>query len=507
MKTPLILLLCAAMLLCLAGCGREEAPYTPTGDALDNSAPATQPDASTPEENSVFALAYYPDRSLNPFQATDPTNRVLFSLLYQGLFAVDKNYQVVPMLCDTYNVSTDMKTYTFYLANAYFSDGTPITANDAAASLSAAKGSPWYGSRLQHVITISSYGTAVVLELDTPMENLPILLDIPIVKASEVNTAQPLGTGPYRYSGESLRRQAGWWCSGELPIDADTIPLVASQSPAQIRDDFEFRDVGLVCADPGRYDYVDFRSDHELWDCENGTLLYLVSHKESKFFADPAVRAALTHAIDRDSLSEEYYHGFAQAACLPASPSSPYYNQSLAQRFGYAPQKFIDAITAAAPESNKVTMLLCSDDLMRVRTGLAIEKMLESCGLDVNIVQVSSEDLVGYLLWSTYDLYLAQTKLSANMDISAFFGTNTSMNYGGLSDPALYALSLESLANSGNFYNLHQQVMEKGQLCPILFQNYAVYANRGKLSDLAPARDNIFFYDIGRTMKDALIKE
>ena len=507
MKRTVILLLCAALLLCLAGCDQEDSAYVPTGDGLNNSAPATQPDSGTEDEDSAFALAYYPDRSLNPYQSTDPTNRVLFSLLYQGLFAVDRNYNVVPMLCDTYNISADMKTYTFHLANAYFSDGTPISANDAAASLNAAKGSPWYGSRLQHVITISSYGTAVVVDLDTPMENFPMLLDIPIVKASEVNGARPLGTGPYQYQGEALRRQAGWWCSGKLALTADTIPLRAAENPAQIRDYFEFSDVGLVAADPSRQDYADFRSDHELWDCDNGTMLYMVSHKDSKVFADPALRAALTHAIDRNALSEAYYHGFAQPATLPASPFSPYYNRTLAARFAYDPQKFKDALAAAAPESNKVTMLLCSDDLMRVRTGLAIEKMLEDCGLDVNIVQVSSDKLVEYLRWSTYDLYLAQTKLSANMDISAFFGTYTSMNYGGLSDPALYAMSLDALANSGNFYNLYQNVMEKGQLCPILFQNYAVYATRGQLSNLAPARDNIFFYDIGRTMEDALIKE
>ena len=93
------------------------------------------------------------------------------------------------------------------------------------------------------------------------------------------------------------------------------------------------------------------------------------------------------------------------------------------------------------------------------------------------------------------------------MDISAFLGTNTSLNYGGLADPSLYALSLEALANAGNYYKLHELVMEEGQLCPILFQNNAIYTQRGAFPELSPARDNIFFYNLGRTLADALINQ
>ena len=44
-------------------------------------------------------------------------------------------------------------------------------------------------------------------------------------------------------------------------------------------------------------------------------------------------------------------------------------------------------------------------------------------------------------------------------------------------------------------------------LCPILFRGYGVYAERGLLTDLTPARDSIFYYSIGKTIQDALITE
>ena len=68
--------------------------------------------------------------------------------------------------------------------------------------------------------------------------------------------------------------------------------------------------------------------------------------------------------------------------------------------------------------------------------------------------------------------------------------------------PAVLTVAREALANSGNYYNLHEMVMEDAQLIPILFRSYAVYATRGLVTDLSPARDNLFFYTLGRTLAD-----
>ena len=231
----------------------------------------------------------------------------------------------------------------------------------------------------------------------------------------------------------------------------------------------------------------------------------MVCNKKSKFFQYHGVQAALTHAIDRNALVEKFYHGFAYPASLPVLPSSPWYSASLAEKFSYSPQKFRDALLQVPEEERKITILLCSDDIMRIHTGQAIAEMLTDCGVSVTVNQVSGDKFDENLRWSTYDLYIGQTKLSANMDLSAFFSPNGSMNYAGLSNPSLYSLSLDALANGGNFYNLFQKIMEDGQLCPILFQEYAIYASRGSLSKLVPARDNLFYYDLGRKLSDALI--
>lgn len=492
-----------------SGCSEDESPYIPTGDALDmGGIGGTQ--ATEPPSDQELTLVYYPDRSLNPYTATDFTNRTLFGLLYQGLFSVDRNYQAVPILCKSYRISPDLKTYTFQLENALFSDGTALTANDVVASLTAAKAGAYYSGRFQHIISMTAEDSTVVIQLDTPFQNLPLLLDIPVVKASQVDSANPLGTGPYvmdsSVGGRCLRRQAAWWCSNTATfvVHAPFIPLVEAESPSQIRDEFEFANVGLVCADPGSDTYADYRCDYELWDCENGLFLYLVCNAKSTVFSNNAVRQALTHAIDRDYLVETYYRGFARSATLPASPLSPCYDTALAEHYGYSKPKFTAALTDAGLQGASVTLLLNSDDSLRLRVGRNIAKMLTDCGLSVTVLELNSQKFVEHLIWGEYDLYLGQTKLSANMDLTAFFRQNGSLSYGGLADATIYAIMQEALANSGNYYNLHELVMEDAQLCPILFRSYAVYATRGLVTDLSPTRDNVFYYSLGRTMEDAL---
>ena len=101
-----------------------------------------------------------------------------------------------------------------------------------------------------------------------------------------------------------------------------------------------------------------------------------------------------------------------------------------------------------------------------------------------------------------FDVYLGQTRLSANMDLSAFFETYGELSWGGVNDLGAYSLCLQALENHGNYFNLHKMVMDNGLLCPVLFRSYAIYASRGVISDLNPARDNVFYYSLGKTLAD-----
>lgn len=514
MKRTMALLLCISLCATfLGGCNlAEQDPYVPTGDALtwdaDYTGPTTSQEDTTPSVQEL-TLTYYSDVTMNPYFCTDFTNKALHSLLYQGLFSVDRDYNVEPVLCSRYYVSDTMTTYTFYLdENATFSDGTQVTPEDVRTSLITAVSSKIYSGRFYRVLNVSVLDDGgICVDLNTAYENFPLLLDVPILKASQQTSNMPLGTGPYMFTdmGEKMQltRRTDWWCTSDLTITAPVIELIEAEDPHQIRDEFQFGDLDLVQAEPCSDKYVEYLCDYELWNSENGIFLYLVCHEDSYIFKTPELRAALTYAIDRAYLAKEYYRGFATPATLPASPEFPYYNQTLAAQYEYDPERFAQIVSANGLTGLELTLVVCREDTLRWRVAEAIADMLEAAGFVVRINHYDEENIEYALVATDYDLYLGQTMLSPNMDLSEFYDATGNLSYAGLSDPTMYALCLQALENHGNYYTLHYNTMKDGHLCPLLFRSYAVYATRGLLTDLTPSRNNVFYYSIGKTMENA----
>ena len=507
-----LVLACVLLTAMLPGCNTEDTPYVPTGDGLtwdDGSLDSAQ-EATEPEAEMDLVMMYYPDITMNPFTCTDYTNQTLFSLLYQGLFTADSEYNVTPILCGDFFVSENMKNYIFYLdEKATFSDGTPVTIMDVYASYVAAKESKVYAGRFFHVreFTVTEDG-GLSISLSTAFENLPLLLDIPLVKESDIMVDRPVGSGPYYMEQTAfstrLRRVRNWWCgeNATLIVDASAITLREAESNTQIRDSFEFSDVGLVRANPGSDAYADYRCDYELWDCENGEFLYIACNLKSEVFSNASIRRALTYAVDREMIVEEYYQGFAHAASLPASPQFPGYDEKLAARYTFDSEKFADAVRNAGKMDAEIRLLVNKKDSLRLRVAREIAAELEKCGLTVQLSAVGPVTYQHYLNVQEYDLYISETRLPPNMDLSAFFSTRGELRKGNLADTTFYAMCQEALANVGNFYNLHELVMEDGRVCPILFSTYSVHATRGLLTGLTPSRDNVFYYSIGKTVED-----
>lgn len=46
---------------------------------------------------------------------------------------------------------------------------------------------------------------------------------------------------------------------------------------------------------------------------------------------------------------------------------------------------------------------------------------------------------------------------------------------------------------------------DDGRIIPVMAGYYAIYAKRGVLSDLNPARDNVFYYTLGKTMESSKV--
>ncbi len=549
-KTIALFLVLSLSLGLFSGCSQkiDNSAYVPTGDAI--LLEGQEPEDILPEEQEPqeLNLAYYPERSLNPLFGSDYINRILMSLMYQGLFAVDNQKNTTPILCGEYQISTSGRTWTVYLDEyATFSDGTKVTPQDVVACYWQAKENDYYKNRLRHLtnIEVAEDGRGILFQSDTPYENMALILDIPIVKESEVGLESPnvpLGTGPYVFhadsSGYVLQRNQNWWCDVALtaqrdreaiaagrepgkemarvsiPATDEIIRLVEVESGADVRDAFQFggsNALSVVCTNPMSASFAEYRCDYELWEIESGYFLYIGCNiLYSDFFDDSTglkggIRTFLTYGIDRETIIGDVYNGMVDTVTLPCSPEESYYSSSLARQYGYDPLKFIGSLSRFSiprkdGKQKELQLLVNSDDSARVTIARNIAEDLTEMGLPCKTVEYTSGTFQSQVANGNFDIYLGMTRLSATMDLSEFFRPWGEMGRGGLAHESIYDMCKNALESSSTFYNLYKLLAEDGRIVPVAFGHYNVYAQRGLMPDLAPARDNVFYYPLSKTM-------
>lgn len=497
-------------LVLLAGCApaqtEEEIAPEPTETVTEEPV-----DQEEPEKLEPFGLAYEPDAGLNPYSCMALSNRTVLSLLYEPLFAVNASFEAVPYLCESYAVSGDGRTHTLTLRQGItFSDGTALTAADAAASILAAKNSAYYGSRLRHVTGATATSDLVVtVTTDVACGTLEKLLNIYVVKSGTAGDAIPVGSGPYRADGAQLV-QTAWWRDEAPAVNETAINLVTVNTAAEIRDQFEYGQITLACADPNGGSRITYHSDFELWNNNTTVMQYIGFNLNSPVFVYSSLRAAITYAIDRDSLASATAGGFAAAAVLPASPYASSYDQKLADSYAYNPEAFQSALAAseiadhtgndgilevftedgAQPLSGK--MIVCNTSEQRVAAAQTVVDTLNGYGFQLTLESLEYNEYVSALNNGNFDLYYGEARLSPDFDLSPFFAEGGSLSYGGIADSAVELLCAQAVENEGNAYNLHQKVMERGLICPVLFKTYAVYSARGRVPNLNPCLDGVF---------------
>ena len=210
MRNILAALLTAALCLGLAACGPAPEPE-PT--------PTPTPSVSPSPEAAEFALACYPEAGFHPITGSNRTNLALGGLLYEGLFALNGQFQPQEALCASASVSADGLQWSFIpRSGVTFSDGSPLTAAEIAVSLNLARTSPLYSARFAGVTDIAAANGMVTVTLSRANGALPALLDIPIVKET--------GRRPPGYGALRARRHGG------EPRAGSPLRLVAGQGPA-----------------------------------------------------------------------------------------------------------------------------------------------------------------------------------------------------------------------------------------------------------------------------------
>ena len=121
----------ASIAVIAAACGGA----TPSSAPAESTAPGESAAAATPDSNLAaeqivrYAIVGDPP-TMDPSPAQDAVSIAVLGNLHRGLVYYDKDFNIVPALAESWEVSEDAQTLTFKLRDATYSNGDPIVAAD-----------------------------------------------------------------------------------------------------------------------------------------------------------------------------------------------------------------------------------------------------------------------------------------------------------------------------------------------------------------------------------------
>ena len=510
-RTLLCLLLCAAM-LCATGCSDWDEADDPLGALSDFY--QMENEEPEPEPLTAFTLPYIAGDSLDPVSATEPVQQTVDALLYEGLFALDDRYRLVGLLADSWEYDGGRMVWTIHLrSNAVFSDGSPVTAQDAAATLERARYSTRYSGRLQEITSISVRNGALVIALSKPLASLPYRLDIPIVKAGTESRTAPVGSGPYVFAksgdGAYLTANTLWWQdSNALPLPRIELKHCKDRDSALYA--FSSREIQLLTLDLTGSGGTGVSGDGDYTDAPTTVMHFVGMNTRRAPLDDPALRRALSAGIDRAALTSSCLLGHGMAAQLPASPAAAVYDTSLETPYNAATYVHLLNEALGAVEDGEqpqtLTLLVNEDSSFKVSAAQEVAACLTGSRLTVTVEAVPWETFVARLESGEFDLYYGECRLTADWDVGALIGTEGSMNYGGYDSETAWQLlqRCRTTGDSGRaaaLSALWQQLLEDAPFAPLCFKSTSVLTTTGVVTGLAPTETDPF-HDLGSWVVD-----
>ena len=282
--------------------------------------------------------------------------------------------------------------------------------------------SSFFGRFLRYIDNATAVDDATVeIKLLHPVDGdafnagLSIIKVVPKAHIEEVGVeafnTNPVGTGPYRFvSFKSLDRavvEAYDDYNGPHPAVLDGIEfLIQTDSGARVAA-FRAGETVAVADVPDR-DIESVRADEGLEVSAEPSFLmhFLMFNLDNEKFADQRVRAALHHAIDRDTITAIAYGGNATPSTAYLPENHPNYAEA-ANQYPYDPDRARELLAeAGVADGLEFDLNVWTDNTWAADAANVIEQNWSDIGVSVN-KNTGGEDIYGSVIDQTYEAQLA----------------------------------------------------------------------------------------------------
>lgn len=511
MKKKLIslmsLLLSAALLLsaCASGTskstadsGKASSQPVKLADISDQfykaTAPEKSPQAANSRTDTFVATISQPGGVFLPYFYDNGWDGNAIQPIFSSLVTVDDKGNPVANLAEKWDISTDNLTYTYYLRkNLKFSDGSPLTADDVAFTLTLLD-DPKYSSGVVDISTANIKGAdaykngsatsisgikvinpttiQITTEQVNPL-NLTLLGGYVLPKSYygkdykkgnldylKALYSAPLGSGPYildKYiSGQEIRYKANPNFYAGKPSIEHLIFKVTTKATA------------LQSFQTGDTDFDGFSTDQDTLDQLKSLGFanirirtvpdygFVYINNKRPYLKDTAVRQALIYGLDRQKIVDVKYKGYGEVANVFTAPTLWSYTEDGVTKYNYDLDKAkkllddagwkigSDGIRAKDGQRLKLSYLTskAEDPIIPIA-----KEDYKALGIDFVPEVLDSNTMFSKLYKSDYDLLSVRSNglLDPNDSVSEFGSNDPSVNVSGYSNSTVTALVKEGI--------------------------------------------------------------
>jgi peptide/nickel transport system substrate-binding protein len=442
----------------LAGCGGGE-----------EGAPGGETAAGEPRRGGVLQIAISdtggPKESLDPAVQTNVNDGIYTDLIYDALTVADENFEVHPVLAESWEPNSDVTEWTFNLRQGVtWHDGKPFTSKDAAYSiqrqLDEDLGSGIY-DRLSQSLDRAGIQTpddaTLVLRLKRPDSLIPLTLSARqgrIVQDGTTDFSKGIGTGAFKLKSFQparsweVERNEQYWDQGVPYLDGIRGVIITEQST---------KVQSVLSGDSHVSDNIDFSAaatvkgnqNVQLLEFKNATYLLVAMDSTKEPFTDERVRMALKIAVDRDGVVQAAYQGYGETTSdVPVPSTDPFFPQEIGIREQNIDEARSLLAEAGYPDGIDVELITSQAYGAMVDLAVAYSQVVEPAGIRVKIKQWPA-DTFWDQVWLVKPMYTSYyTRRHPNEALSITYTTNAPWNESKLESAELDELVAKGLATT-----------------------------------------------------------
>lgn len=336
---------------------------------------------------------------LDPAKHTIGDEYIYGVLVFGGLVAIDENLKYRGELAEKWDVSDDLKTWTFHLRKGVkFHHGKDFGSDDVIATFKHIADPATGSSGRTYTDLIDGYEApdknTVRFKLKVPYAGFAELMverQLKIVAADRIDklSTDPSGTGPFRFKsftpGDKLElvKNPNYYEKGLPKLDG-VVFRIMPENAARVAA-MEAGDIDLMWNVPlESIDKMKGNPKITVDEVPTSTWDGIVMGNTTKPFDDVRVRRAVLLALDKTQLVAFSVFGHGVPTHTPISPRHPYFNKQLSLKQDIPQAKKLLA-EAGYPNGFKIVLYTPVGRPTRERMGVAVQAMLRQVGIEVEV--------------------------------------------------------------------------------------------------------------------------